>query len=643
MGDNGFGSAFLTVLFALAAAWFVAVGWVASWLLVAAGRARSFEMSDGNILVANYRMFAGRSDPAAAWGMDVDAAVFWSVFCALIVVSWLALGVVGRVVTRKNWGLVARRRLGTETEVRMAKVKDLETLWTRMEPQSRLLLGRTVRGRGQWRSQLLATERADDPNRRRVSRRGRKRANDRGAVMVMGPSRSGKSVNVLSGVLQWEGPVVLSSIKDDLVGPTLAHRRRQGEVAVFDPTDNLSNAYGPDSVMTPAGWDERLKVSWTPLRAADTFNGAARAARAITTASPESEGAESGKMWRDLAEQLLAGLLFAAAFAGRDMTTVSRWVLSMDRPTPEAHGEVKQHLLEAMASRDPMVVDDAARAHTALEAVWKQDPKIVSSVYTTANTLVYAWMAREVEQSASGRSVDLEWLAAGNNSLYVVAPPQDSKRLSPLFGGVVNDLVEQAFVRAQSEGPLDPPLLIVLDEAGNMPLLRLPEFASTVAGLGIQLVTVWQSVAQIEAIYGREKGTVIANHLTKILFPAQSDGDTLEMFSKLVGEEEVLTHIDSGEKTTIFKGSVQSQGTRLAATPTNVIRMMHRGDSLLVHGSLYPAHVTSIPWFKDRRLRRLQKWDPERDGEVGLPVSLGSTGVEVVTEQATPGLLAALR
>jgi len=643
MGDTGFGSALLTVLIALAAAWFVAVGWVTSWLLVAAGRAPSFAMSDDNILVANYYMFVERSDPASAWGMEIAASLFWAVFVGVVVASWLVLGVLGRVLTRKNWGLVGRSRLGTQTEVRMAKLKDLETIWTTMKPQSRLLLGRTVRGRGQWRSKLLATEWAADPNGRRLSRRARKRSNDRGAVMVMGPSRSGKSVNVIAGVLQWDGPVVMSSVKDDLVAPTLAHRRRQGEVAVFDPTDNLLQAYGAGSSKTPAGWDPRLRTSWSPLRAADTFKGAARAARAITTATSDSEGGDSGQMWRDLAEQLLAGLLFAAAFGGRDMTTVSRWVMQQDKPTPDAPGEVKQHLLEAMTSRDDHVRDDAARAHTALEGVWSKDPKIVGSVYVTANTLVYAWMSREVEASAKGESVNLDWLCGGNNSLYLVAPPQDSKRLSPLFGGVINDLIEQAFERAQAHGPLDPPLLVVLDEAGNLPLERLPEFASTVAGLGIQLVTVWQSVSQIDAIYGRNKGTVIANHLTKILFPAQSDTDTLELFSRLVGEEEVLTHIDSGEKTTMFKGSVQSQGTRLAATPTNVIRMMKKGESLVIHGTLFPAHVRSIRWFRERRLKRLQSWVPSRDGELGLPVSLRGPAVEVVrTERTRSGLMEVL-
>ena len=44
---------------------------------------------------------------------------------------------------------------------------------------------------------------------------------------------------------------------------------------------------------------------------------------------------------------------------------------------------------------------------------------------------------------------------------------------------------------------------MVIDEAGNMPLAWLPEVAATCAGIGILLVTIWQSKAQLDAAYGR--------------------------------------------------------------------------------------------------------------------------------------------
>ena len=44
----------------------------------------------------------------------------------------------------------------------------------------------------------------------------------------------------------------------------------------------------------------------------------------------------------------------------------------------------------------------------------------------------------------------------------------------------------------------------------------LPSWASTLSGIGVQLVTAWQSVGQIEAAYGKQSQAILTNHLTKL-------------------------------------------------------------------------------------------------------------------------------
>jgi hypothetical protein len=88
-----------------------------------------------------------------------------------------------------------------------------------------------------------------------------------------------------------------------------------------------------------------------------------------------------------------------------------------------------------------------------------------------------------------------------------------------MFGGLLNDLIAQAYRRVAATGwPLDPPLLVVIDEAGTTPLRALPAYASTLAGIGVLFVTIWQSLAQIEASYGRDADTILTNYLTKVFY-----------------------------------------------------------------------------------------------------------------------------
>ena len=69
-----------------------------------------------------------------------------------------------------------------------------------------------------------------------------------------------------------------------------------------------------------------------------------------------------------------------------------------------------------------------------------------------------------------------------------------------MFVAVLRCILERAVTKASRDGRLDPPLLVVLDEAANIaPLSDLDVLASTASSHGIQLVTVWQDFAQIEA------------------------------------------------------------------------------------------------------------------------------------------------
>src|SRR5262249_29710927 len=147
----------------------------------------------------------------------------------------------------------------------------------------RLILGRVGR-------HLVATE---DPHGRRPARGKRARSGDRSSVLVIGPTRCGKTANAIAGALEWSGPAILSSVKADLMGATIAARRNLGDVRVFDPTGSTGEP----------------SAGWSPLRASDTITGAQKAARALADSSPR-HGAENLDFFLSLSEQLLWPMLW---------------------------------------------------------------------------------------------------------------------------------------------------------------------------------------------------------------------------------------------------------------------------------------------------------------------------------------------
>ncbi len=558
--------------------------WVGAELALLIATRQPMPIGLSATLAAAFRLPGNLGQPALAWTSVVaerlpGPLLYWSAtgLCVIAVTVGVAWAW-GRWSMRP--GPEHRRRLGVDTEARLATPRDLAPLVVGGPVPGRFILGR-MGGR------LVATEdRRSAPAR---SRRARARQGDRSAVAVIGPARCGKTANTISGILEWDGPAILSSVKSDLLAATVARRAAMGEVRVFDPTCSTG--------LTGSGW--------SPLRDAVTLTGAQKAARALVDAGPKS-GAENLAFFSSMAEQLLWPLLFAAASGKRTMSDVVRWVLAQDRPLDGGQSEVNAVLDSLLVSGDVDRRADAHFAMTALESTWRLDDRTRSGAYATAKTLLRAWEDPSVAASSVSQDIDLEWLVSGANTLYLCAPMHEQARLAPVFGGLLGDLLQQAYERVNlTKEPL-PNLLLVMDEAGNTPASWLPSVASTCASIGILLVTVWQSVAQIHAAYGSLADSVLTNHGTKIIFSGVSDGATLDYAARLLGGEEVPQQELSREVSGSGR-NVRESTSRRELVPIDVLRMVAPFQALLLHGSLRPAHLHARPYYRDRRLRRLSE------------------------------------
>jgi type IV secretion system protein VirD4 len=222
-----------------------------------------------------------------------------------------------------------------------------------------------------------------------------------------------------------------------------------------------------------------------------------------------------------------------------------------------------------------------------------------SSIYTTVETVLEPFAGGQPGLPVSGEPVDPVGLIHGCNTLYLCAPAHDQRRLRPLFVSVIRQIVECVYDRvARTRRPLDPPLLIVLDEAANIaPLNDLDGLAATAAGHGVQLVTVWHDLAQITARYGHRATTVVNNHRAKLFLSGISDPSTLDYASHLIGEELVhlpaVTHGARNAPSTTFSPSDR----KLA--PPDSLRRIAPGEGVLVYGALPPARL------------HLRSWDPD--------------------------------
>jgi len=311
-------------------------------------------------------------------------------------------------------------------------------------------------------------------------------------------------------------------------------------------------------------------------------------------------GADEGpndRFWRGQAEQLIAAMLWTAANTkGHTMRNVVKWVLELDRPADNSGGTLAPLVRLLTDHADPAVALAARQVQGWLHGQWGTDPRTTSSVYATARNAVWPWADPDIAASADGCDITLDWLLAGDNTLYLCAPLGDETRVGVVFAVLLHDLITQAFDRYNRTGePLDPRLLVLLDEAANTPLPKLPQWASTVSGAGIQLVTVWQSKGQLDQIYGRDCDNVLTNHRTKLLYASGlSDMATIEYVTALVGEEHIRSDLDEPRWSGVGdRPSSRSPSTAVSFLTPRVLRQMSVGDALLLHGDLPPVWIRS--------------------------------------------------
>lgn len=581
----------------------------------------------GDWLRVAWRLGQGQA-PVEAWGGLATGlpglALYW-VCTAVVGAAAVALAVGVVWVWRRVAGAGERRRFGQRTEAREARPGEVAPLQVASlnPPTGRMLLGRMLP-----HGPLLATE-DRDRHPMRPGRRARLQGN-RGSVALVGPTGSGKTALAASALVTWDGPVVAVSVKRDLYDTTAAARAARGDLAVFDPgmATGLASA------------------RWSPLQAVTTSSGALRTGRALAQAIPRG-GVTNADYWAKHGEKLLGAFMGVAGLsrlltapAGQapyptvNMEHIATWVTTMADSTDPT---INRILKAGLQPDQPLEIKLMARhASVTFIGVGKEDHKIRSSIYSTASHAIDPWLEPSVAHSATDdprhsyatterwekrpQFVDLEWLMGGapdrSNTLYLTAQQPEFERLSPVLGGVLADLKDTIHAWDIAGRRLDKPLLILIDEAGQLELGWLPSEVSTIAALGAFFVTCWQNLAQIQHRYGTLADAVLSGHRTKCFFAGVDDPATTRYVTNLLGSEYVVRLSTSNDVPSLLgsgggsgRRSVSRAEQRVDFAPPNTVRQMNPGEAVLLHGTLPPIHLEAVRWWRQKELAALVPLD----------------------------------
>jgi type IV secretion system protein VirD4 len=493
-----------------------AAGWIHSgrWPRLGLGESLSAAVSD--------EFWSG--DPAAAYPADVRRLLpggwgFWSTAVLVLALVAALVVAVARDISQRMAQTVTDRRFyhvfrgrRPQTFGRYRTVKD--ALVVDAPQPDRLIVGTFANPPA-----LVAVQ-------------------DHAQVCAIAAPHSGTTSGlIVPAVLDHAGPVVTTAAKSDVVYATLQHRASMGETFIWDPFGEHTD-------------------SWDPLQGCEQWSHALIVSRWLGHALAFGEN-ESTEYFDEAGQELAAPLLHAAALtASRTVVDVYRWLRDRDVQTPAAI------LAEAGA--------DDARAR--LEAVYGLNQKRKDAVVAAVQMQLKAYGHPAVARTARrGRGITPELLFDGRaNTIYVVAGREHQRLLAPLAVTMLSSLVYYATeLETLARQSVSPPALFALDETAQIvPLQELPQILSVAHQIGIRLVTVWHSLAQIRQRYGTDAAAeIMALSQAKVFLGSITDDGTRHELLRLLGNE-------------------RDEATAQA------LQRLHAGEGLLIHSEQPPLFFT---------------------------------------------------
>lgn len=324
-------------------------------------------------------------------------------------------------------------------------------------------------------------------------------------LLAFAPTRSGKGVSmVIPTLLTWTESVVVADIKGENYRITGWWRSLFSHVIYFNPTDPNSAKFNPL-------FELRKGESAIP----DAMN--------LAKILGERPKGKDNPFWDGGAEKLLTATILYVLYTQENKTLAhcAQLLMTIDTTLEEmsvcpisdrAVERYVQGTAQATLAKSENVRGGwAAGADGALD-LWK-DPIIAR------NTSTSDFRLSEIQDSEHPVS------------LYLVLPPGDLKRLSPLtkllFTQMTDSLTRTLDYKHR--------LLMLLDEFPQLGSMEKIEKAiSYTAGYGIKWFFITQGLDQLDDIYGRDNG-FLSNCHTRLAFRCNDDKNAARL-SKLLGE-----------------------------------------------------------------------------------------------------------
>ena len=408
-------------------------------------------------------------------------------------------------------------------------------------------------------------------------------------VILAAPTRSGKGVGVvIPNLLDYQESMVVLDIKQENYDLTSGWRASQGQkVYLFNPfaEDRRTHRWNP---LTYVSADPAFRVSDLMAIAAMLY----------------PDGSDDQKFWVSQARNaFMAFSLYL--FENRD-DEVAIGFPAGAAPTLGAiyrlssgDGSDLRKFLQQLAQR-PFLSDKSRQAFANLLS---QADETFASIMGTFKEPLNAWINPVLDAATSADDFDLTALRKQRMTIYIGIQPNklaESRLIINLFFSQIINLNTRELPQANPE--LKHQVLLLMDEftaIGRVDIIA--SAVSYMAGYNVRLLPIIQSMAQLDATYGRDVSrTIITNHALQILYAPREQQDAND-YSEMLGYTTIRKRNKShsnGPSSSVTTSHTEER--RALMLPQELKAMGNDSEVFLYEGIPHPVKCDKIRYYKDR-------------------------------------------
>ena len=430
-------------------------------------------------------------------------------------------------------------------------------------------------------------------------------------VLLAAPTRSGKGVSiVIPNLLNWPDSCVVLDIKLENFLLTSGYRARHGQ-KVF-----LWNPYAEDG--RTHRWNPLDSVSRDPYQRVGDLHALAGAIY------PTNPNDKDGGFWSDNAKNLFLALA----------------LMIMDTPaSPLTLGEIlRQASGKGKPLRDYLTDQISTRANSdkpfsgacldALNRFLSAPENTMANILISFNAPLTAFANPRIDAATAESDFDIARVRQDKMTIYIGIQPNRLADAALLMNVFFSQLIH---VNTR-DLPVDAgshQCLLILDEFSALGRINIIATANAfIAGYGLRLLTVIQSIAQLESVYGpKDARTLMTNHALQILFTPREQADA-NAYSEMLGYYTVKS-TSTGRSINRGFGSGGSNSEnvsdqRRALMLPQELKAMPDDDQVIVMESTPPIRCRKAKYFKEAAfLERLREVSETLGGKSGsLPKAL---------------------